>query len=153
MGGNKAGSGGGMQNHAGKFLAAFRKRWNQRARELKFQTHVLWLAYRDPRMPWYAKAWAGLVLAYAFSPIDLIPDFIPIFGYLDDLLLVPLGIALALRMIPPGVMESARENARQETGAGRPVNWVAAGGIILVWVAGLALVVLLIFALLDHLRF
>ncbi len=108
--------------------------WRERARALKLETLALYFAYRDPRMPWYARAWAGLVLAYAFSPIDLIPDFIPVLGYLDDLLLVPLGIALALRMAPGAVMESARQEARAAQDRGRPVNWLAGAVIFLVWV-------------------
>src|SRR5512137_362302 len=77
------------------------------ARRLKVETYALYLACRDPRTPWYAKAWAVLVVAYAFSPIDLIPDFVPVLGYLDDLVIIPLGIWLALRMIPPAVMADA----------------------------------------------
>jgi uncharacterized membrane protein YkvA (DUF1232 family) len=91
-----------------------------------------------------------LVVAYAFSPIDLIPDFIPILGLLDDLLLVPLGIALALRMIPAEVLEDARERARQDLGPGRPVNWTAAVVIVLIWAAALALVVFLLLRLFIH---
>lgn len=83
-----------------------------RARTLKREAYVLYIAARDPRVPWYAKVFIGLVLAYAFSPIDLIPDFIPVLGYLDDLIVVPLGIALALKMIPPQVMADARQRAK-----------------------------------------
>lgn len=84
------------------------KRW---ARTLKRDVIALYLAARDPRTPWYAKAMAGIVAAYALSPIDLIPDFIPILGYLDDLILVPLGVALACRMIPKDVMAACRIRA------------------------------------------
>lgn len=87
--------------------------WKRRARRLKQETYVLFLAYKDPRLPWYARALAAVVLAYAFSPIDLIPDPIPILGYLDDLILVPLGVALVLRMIPAEVMAEARKEAEQ----------------------------------------
>jgi uncharacterized membrane protein YkvA (DUF1232 family) len=80
-------------------LAAFLGRWRARARELKIQVHALGLACRDPRTPWYAKAFAALVAAYALSPIDLIPDFIPVLGQLDDLLLVPLGVAVAVLLV------------------------------------------------------
>jgi len=86
--------------------------WKGRARRLKGETYALYLAYRDPRTPWYAKVFAALVVGYAFSPIDLIPDPIPVLGYLDDLLLVPLGIALALKMIPLAVLDECREQAR-----------------------------------------
>ena len=81
------------------------------ARRLKADLLALSLAARDPRTPWVARAWALLVLAYALSPIDLIPDFIPVLGYLDDLLLVPAGLWLALRLIPPAVLEEARREA------------------------------------------
>src|SRR4030081_263394 len=82
-----------------------------RARELKRETYVLSLAVPDPRPPWYAKAVAGAVVAYALSPIDLIPDFIPVIGYLDDLIVVPLGIALALKLVPANVMADCRSHA------------------------------------------
>lgn len=77
--------------------------WRQRAQESKRYSHALYLAVRDPRVPWYAKAVVVLVVGYALSPIDLIPDFIPVLGYLDDLLLLPLGIALAIRLIPADI--------------------------------------------------
>ncbi len=116
--------------------------WKQRVRQFKAETYALHLAYRDPRVPWYARAFAAAVVAYAFSPIDLIPDFIPALGYLDDLVLVPLGIAISLRMIPPEVMAECRERARAEINAGRPTNWVAAAVIVAIWVALAALGVL-----------
>jgi uncharacterized membrane protein YkvA (DUF1232 family) len=117
--------------------------WKARARHLKRETYTLYLAYRDPRTPWYAKVLAACVVGYAFSPIDLVPDFIPILGYLDDLLLVPLGITLALRLIPTDVMEECRERARSEFEKGKPVNWVAAAVIILVWLGIATLGILL----------
>jgi len=83
----------------------------QKAQNLKRETTVLYFAYRDPRTPWFARAFSALVVAYLFSPIDLIPDFIPILGYLDDLILVPLGMSLALKMIPKEVISDARERA------------------------------------------
>lgn len=116
----------------------------QRARRLKRDVYALYLAYRDPRVPWYARVFAAGVVAYAISPIDLIPDFIPIFGYLDDLILVPLGIVLALRMIPPEVMAECRERAKEASREGRPTNWVAAGVIIGIWVALTVLAMLLV---------
>ncbi len=85
------------------------KRWAQALRE---QLLTLWYCRKHPDMPWRAKLLTGAVVAYAFSPIDLIPDFIPVIGYLDDLVLVPLGIHLALRMIPPHVLAEAREKAK-----------------------------------------
>src|SRR5689334_4591237 len=88
--------------------------WKERAKQLKTEIHALLIAYRDPRTPWAARLWVLLVTAYALSPIDLIPDFIPVLGYLDDLLLLPLGIALAIRLIPAEVMADARKRAGQE---------------------------------------
>lgn len=103
----------------------------QRARTLKREIHALSIAYRDPRTPWYARVVAFCVVAYAFSPIDLIPDVVPLLGYLDDLILVPLGIALALRLIPAEVMAESRIRAADATQ--RPTNWVAAAVIITIW--------------------
>ena len=116
----------------------------KRARRLKAELYALYLAYRDPRVPWYARLFAAGVVAYAISPIDLIPDFIPVLGYLDDLILVPLGIVLALRMIPPEVMAECRERAREISREGRPTNWVAAGVIIGIWLLLAALSVVLV---------
>lgn len=89
-------------------------RLKQWARLLKRDIVALWLAARDPRVPWYAKALAAAVAAYALSPIDLIPDFIPILGYLDDLIIVPLGIALTVRLIPADLMEEFRRTAETQ---------------------------------------
>jgi uncharacterized membrane protein YkvA (DUF1232 family) len=116
-------------------------RLRQRARRLKTEVYALYLAYRDPRVPWYARLFAAGVVAYAFSPLDLIPDFIPILGYLDDLILVPLGIALALRMIPPAVMADCRVRAAEALREGRPTNWAAAAAIITIWIALSALAI------------
>ena len=101
------------------------------ARNIKRDVVALWIAARDPRVPWYAKAAAGAVAAYALSPIDLIPDFIPVLGYLDDLVLVPLGVALVIRLLPAPVLVSAREQAREV--AARPTSWIAAAAIVAVW--------------------
>ena len=106
--------------------------WKQRARQLKRDSYALYLAYRDPRVPWHARLFAACVVGYAFSPIDLIPDFVPIVGYLDDLVLVPLGVVLALRMIPPAVWAECRATSEQALRDGKPVSWVAAGVIVLI---------------------
>jgi uncharacterized membrane protein YkvA (DUF1232 family) len=119
--------------------------WKRRVRQLKAETYALYLAYRDPRMPWYARLLAAVVVGYAFSPIDLIPDFVPILGYVDDLILVPLGIWLILRLVPPEVMAEARERAARAMVQGKPVNRAAAAGVVLIWLLlaglGVALVV------------
>jgi len=117
--------------------------WKQRASQFKSETYALFLAYRDPRVPWYARAFAACVVAYAFSPLDLIPDFIPVLGYLDDLILVPLGIALALKMIPATVMAESRVKAQAMLGQNRPLNWAVAGIIVAVWLLLAALTVFL----------
>ena len=99
---------------------------------MKRDVVALWIAARDPRVPWYAKAVAGAVAAYALSPIDLIPDFIPVLGYLDDLLIVPVGIWLAVRMIAPPLLAEFRAEASSRE---RPVSRGAAIAIIVVWIA------------------
>jgi len=103
------------------------------ARKLKQNLFVLYLSYRDDRTPWYAKVVAICVVAYAFSPIDLIPDFIPILGYIDDLIIVPLGISLALKLIPSHIMEENREKAEEMRKNGKPKNWFVGILFILVW--------------------
>ena len=111
------------------------ERWRQRARRLKTEIHAIALAYRDPRVPWYARVFAACVVAYAFSPIDLIPDPIPVLGYLDDLVLLPLGVVVALKLIPAPVMAECRQRAREAAREGRPTNWLDAGLIVAVWLA------------------
>jgi len=103
-----------------------------RARQLKLNLIVLYLSYKDPRVKWYAKLFTLCVVAYAFSPIDLIPDFIPILGYLDDLIIVPLGIYLALKMLPKNVIEANRAKAQEIKS--KPKNWFTATLFIIVWV-------------------
>jgi len=85
--------------------------WKQQVQELKLQLAILYQAMRDPRLPWHIRLWPWIVVAYALSPIDLIPDFIPILGYLDDLLLIPLGIILALKLIPAAYQDEYRQQA------------------------------------------
>ena len=117
------------------------ERLKTKAREIKTETFTLALAYRSPATPWYAKLFAALVVAYAFSPIDLIPDFIPVLGYLDDVILVPLGIKLALKMIPEEALAEARLQAQEAFPDGKPKNWVVGAIIILIWVALAALAI------------
>jgi len=109
------------------------EKWQQRARQLKVEVYAIYLAYKDPRVPRPARLFAACVVGYAFSPIDLIPDFIPVLGYLDDLVLIPLGITLALKMIPPVVLAECRAKAHIVMAQGNPVNRVAAGVIIAIW--------------------
>lgn len=121
--------------------------WKQRARHLKRETYALYLAYRDPRTPWYARVFAAAVVAYAFSPLDLVPDFVPILGYLDDLILVPLGIALAIKMIPPCVMSDSHARAGALLDEDRPRSWAVAVVIVLLWLLLAALSVVLLIRL------
>ena len=115
---------------------------------IKRDVMTLWFARRDPRTPWHAKALVVFVVAYALSPIDLVPDFIPVLGYLDDLILLPLLIWAAVRLLPPEVLESCRDQAqaRLAESAARPRSLAGAIGIVLIWVV-IALAVLGWFAL------
>jgi uncharacterized membrane protein YkvA (DUF1232 family) len=106
----------------------------QLARKFRKETYAIYLASIDPRVPWYARMLAGVTVAYAFSPIDLIPDFIPILGYLDDLIIVPLGIWLVIKMIPPQVLAECREQAATQIKRGKPTNQVAAVVIVAIWI-------------------
>jgi uncharacterized membrane protein YkvA (DUF1232 family) len=130
-------------------MSQFIESWKRKARELKVQVYALYLAYKDPRVPVYAKIFAACVVGYAFSPIDLIPDPIPVLGYLDDLVIVPLGVALALKMIPADVLAECQEQARELIKQGKPVNKVAAAVIIGIWLLVAALAVYVVLNLLS----
>jgi uncharacterized membrane protein YkvA (DUF1232 family) len=108
------------------------------ARSIKRDVHATYLAAHDPRVPWYAKALALCVAGYALSPIDLIPDFIPVLGYLDDLIIVPLGIVAVVKLIPPEIM--AEHRAAAAMAAERPISRAAAIAIVFVWMASITLV-------------
>jgi uncharacterized membrane protein YkvA (DUF1232 family) len=109
------------------------ERIKSRACILKNEAVTIYLATKDPRTPWYAKAVAICTVAYALSPIDLIPDFIPILGYLDDVILIPAGIALAIRLIPAEVLEDARRKV-SGTGVERGVGYIGIGIIVILWI-------------------
>lgn len=114
---------------------------------MKAEAFTLYLAARDPRTPWYARLVVAGVVAYALSPIDLIPDFIPVIGYFDDLILVPIGIALAIKLIPEPVLVECRAGAQAAFQSGRPVSlaagaivvsiWLVVAGILLWWLVGI----------------
>ena len=106
------------------------------ARTIKQDVHAIYLASRDPRVPWQAKALAICVAAYALSPIDLIPDFIPVLGYLDDLIILPLGVLLVVRMIPPEIMAEHRGAALRAQQ--KPQSTTAAVVIVAIWIAAAA---------------
>ena len=114
----------------------------QRARALKAETFALYLAARDPRTPWYAKVLVAAIVAYALSPIDLIPDFVPVLGYVDDLVLIPIGIALALKLIPIHIMAECRARATEALDDRRPVSQIAAAVVVSIWIGLVALCLL-----------
>ena len=103
-------------------------------KNLKKEIRALYIASKRDDVPWYAKAIILLVVGYALSPIDLIPDFIPVLGYLDDILILPLGIILAIRLIPRNIMEECREQSESIFREAKPKNWFAAGIIIFIWI-------------------
>jgi len=118
-----------------------RERLNDWAKGLKRDVVALWLAARDPRVPWYAKLLAAIVAAYALSPLDLIPDFIPILGYLDDLLIVPVGIWATVKLIPKPLMAELRLKAMEQR---EPTSKVGMAIVIFLWLAAIALTVWLV---------
>jgi len=123
-----------------------------RARALKLEMQALIIAWRDPRTPWVAKALIAFVLAYALSPIDLIPDFIPVLGYLDDLLIVPAGIALALKMIPAEVINDARQTAAQNQTPIPTLGKIGMIAIILIWILVAAWLIWRLYLLLSTIK-
>lgn len=108
------------------------KAWGKK---LKQQIFILYFAYKDKRVSWYVKLFAACVVAYAFSPIDLIPDFIPILGFIDDVIILPLGIYFALKMIPEDIKADCEVKANELIQKGKPKNWIAGSLIILIWSA------------------
>jgi uncharacterized membrane protein YkvA (DUF1232 family) len=117
--------------------------WKEKAKKLKTDTYALYLACKDPRVPWYAKALMALIIGYALSPIDLIPDFIPVLGQIDDLIIVPAGISIVIKMIPKTVMEECRQRAKAES-INSKTKWIVASIIILIWVLAICLFLWLI---------
>lgn len=120
------------------------KGWQERVKQLKKETYTVYLASKDDRVPWYAKGLILFVVVHTLSPIDLIPDFIPVLGYLDDLIIAPLGIALALRMIPDEVMAECRHKARRRMDQDAPKSWVAGAVIVALWLIAVAVIVVAI---------
>ena len=119
------------------------KSWKTKSAQLKSEIYALYLAYKHPRTPWYAKVLAALIIGYALSPIDLIPDFIPVVGYFDDLIIVPLGIALLVKIIPGDILEECRAKAEADLSKRKP-NWIAAIIIVLIWILAIYLILTLI---------
>jgi len=114
----------------------------ERAQHLKGETFALYFAARDPRTPWYVKLLVAGIVAYALSPIDLIPDFVPVLGYLDDLILIPIGIALAIKLIPDSVLAECRTRAQETMQNEKPASRVAGAVIIITWLVLAALCIL-----------
>ena len=123
--------------------------WKRRARQLSAQTYALYLAYRHPKTPWYAKVFAALIVGYVFSPIDPIPDFIPGVGLLDEMVVVPIGVWIAAKMVPRDVLEECLEKARAVAQGEKPVSRVAAVVVVTVWLLCVALAVFLAARILD----
>ncbi|MFJ8267522.1 YkvA family protein [Peribacillus asahii] len=119
------------------------------AKNLKRQIFILYFAYRDERVPWYVKVFTACVVAYAFSPIDLIPDFIPILGYLDDVIIIPLGIMFALKMIRRDVISDCEVRADEMIKNGKPKNWLVASLIILIWIVFILWLILKVYHLFN----
>ncbi|HEX3045801.1 MAG TPA: YkvA family protein [Bacillota bacterium] len=120
-----------------KLLILFKtqfERFKAKAKDLKKELQVIYLAYKRPDVPWYAKLVAALVVGYALSPIDLIPDFVPVLGYLDDLIIIPFGISLVIKLIPQNILAECRAQADEVFKAGKPKNWIAGAFIIGLWI-------------------
>jgi uncharacterized membrane protein YkvA (DUF1232 family) len=117
--------------------------WKRGARQLSAQAYTLYLAYRHPKTPWYAKVFAALIVGYVFSPIDPIPDFIPGVGLLDEMVVVPIGVWIATKMVPREVFEECQEKARAVAAGDKPVSRIAAVVVVAVWVVCVALALFL----------
>ncbi|WP_234293300.1 YkvA family protein [Fictibacillus sp. FJAT-27399] len=118
-----------------KELKSFIIKWKQIAKSFKQNIAVLYFAYRNPKTPLPARIVLLIVIAYAFSPIDLIPDFIPVVGYLDDLILLPIGIWFAIRLLPAEVLKDSREKAANHNNTGKPSYWISGVLVIIIWIA------------------
>ncbi len=123
------------------------KSWKAKSKQLKTEMVALYLASKHPRTPWYAKVLAAVIIGYALSPIDLIPDFIPVVGYLDDLIIVPAGIALLIKIIPGDVLEECRSKAQSDLSKKKSRYWVAAIIIVLIWLLAIYLILRLVLRL------
>jgi uncharacterized membrane protein YkvA (DUF1232 family) len=134
------------QSEMEKIFEVHIRNWRTKSKHLKSEVFAVYLASKHPKTPWYAKALAVFIIGYASSPIDLIPDFIPVIGYLDDLIVVPAGIALLVKMIPKEVLEECRERARSQSIMKKPKSWTAVMVIVMIWLA----VIYLTFRILWH---
>ena len=123
------------------------KSWKVKSEKFKKEVYALYLASKHPRTPWYAKVLSILIIGYALSPIDLIPDFIPVVGYLDDLIIVPAGIALLIKIIPEDILEECRAKAEADLSKRKPKNWIAAFIIVLIRILAIYFILGLIWPL------
>ncbi|MFX0062201.1 MAG: YkvA family protein [Candidatus Hermodarchaeota archaeon] len=123
--------------------------FKNKVKDLKRESYALYLAYRDRRVPRWSRFFLAIVIGYAFCPIDLIPDFIPILGYLDDLVLVPLGIYIALKLIPSEIMEECRNRAEEESERDIPLGKKVAIIILLLWIIGIIIGILLLMSFVE----
>lgn len=133
-----------------KFKGTLNKRLEQlkdNVKKLKKEVLVLYLAYKRPDTPWYAKLLSVVVVGYALSPIDLIPDFIPVLGYLDDLVLIPMGVYFAIKLIPENILNECRSQVDDAFKKGKPVNWTAGVIIISIWVL---IITVIIYKIINH---
>jgi uncharacterized membrane protein YkvA (DUF1232 family) len=126
------------------------KSLKNKSKQLKSEIYALYLVSKHPQTPWYAKVLAALVMGYALSPIDFIPDFIPVLGYLDDLIIVPAGIALLIKIIPRDILEECRAKSQSDLFNRRHKNWIAAIVIVLIWLLGIYLILSLIWPLVSR---
>lgn len=124
--------------------------WKARAKTLKQEVYALCLCSRHPKTPLYAKLFALLIVGYALSPIDLIPDFIPVLGYIDDLVLIPFGIALLISMIPNDVLEECRQKAKASPPADKPKQWTGAIMVVCLWILAIYVTFRLIARIIQH---
>jgi len=125
------------------------KKLINKAKDLKKETYTLYLVYKDSRVSWWKRVFLGIVIGYAFCPIDLIPDFIPILGYLDDLILVPLGVSVVLKLIPEEIFIESRKKAMEEENKDIPIGKKTAVVIVFIWIIGLGMIFIWIFNLLK----
>ncbi|MFX1251760.1 MAG: YkvA family protein [Promethearchaeota archaeon] len=123
--------------------------FKNKVKELKRETYALYLAYKDIRVSRWSRFFLAIVVGYAFCPIDLIPDFIPILGYLDDLILVPLGIYIALKLIPSDIMEECRKRAEEESERDIPIGKKAVIIIVLLWIIGVIIIIVWLLSLVE----
>jgi uncharacterized membrane protein YkvA (DUF1232 family) len=124
--------------------------WKAKAKKLKQEVYALYLCSRHPRTPLYAKLFALLIVGYALSPIDLIPDFIPVLGYLDDLVLIPLGIALLLRMMPKDVLEECRQKVQVSPPDNKPKQWTGAVIVVCLWIFAIYVTFRIVVRMIQH---